>query len=109
MRRNAQMPRRPGAVALGALAALVAIARPEIAAACAVCFGGSESDWTGAFLAGTMIMLALPPAIIGIAGFTIYRAIKRQEARQAAQSASAVEPIDGPAHPAGAARPAHAK
>jgi hypothetical protein len=75
--------------ASAALAAIAAIARPEVARACSVCFGGGESDWTGAFFAGTVIMLLLPPAIIGIAGFTIYRAIKRQEARQAAASAPA--------------------
>jgi len=70
-------------------AAVAALAWPELARACAVCFGGGESDWTGAFLAGTVIMLVLPPAIVGFAGFTIYRAIKRQEARQAAESAPA--------------------
>jgi hypothetical protein len=63
------------------------LAWPAIASACAVCFGGKDSDWPGAFVAGTMIMLALPPAIIVFAGVAIYRGIKRQEARQAALAA----------------------
>jgi hypothetical protein len=50
-----------------------------------------DSDWTAAFLAGTMIMLVLPPAILGFAGYTIYKATKRQEARQAAASAAATK------------------
>lgn len=82
-------PRISNALAIAATAAAALAGRPEVASACAVCFGGADSDWAGAFLAGTVIMLALPPAIIGIAGFSIYRAIKRQEARQAAQAAHA--------------------
>ena len=53
------------------------------AQACAVCFGGEDSDWTGAFVFGTILMLALPPAIVVGAVFAIYRAIKRQEAVEA--------------------------
>ena len=60
------------------------------AQACAVCFGGEDSDWTGAFVLGTLLMLALPPAIVVGAVFAIYRAIKRQEAALAeAESAAA--------------------
>ncbi|MBM4243902.1 MAG: hypothetical protein FJ148_08825 [Deltaproteobacteria bacterium] len=49
--------------------------------ACATCFGGQPNDWTGGFLLGTMVMLALPPLIVVGAGFAIYRSMKRQEAR----------------------------
>ena len=45
------------------------------------CFGGQENDWTGGFLLGTILMLALPPMIVVSAGIAIYRATKRQEAR----------------------------
>ena len=54
---------------------------PRVALACAVCFGDKESDWNGAFLIGTVLMLALPPAIVVGAGIAIYRAMKRQDAR----------------------------
>jgi hypothetical protein len=69
---------------------------PQLARACAVCFGDGESDWTGAFVAGTIFMLALPPSIVVIAGVLIYRATKRQEARQAAADANAQERADKP-------------
>lgn len=68
-------------------AALLWLARPEAALACAVCFGEKDSDWPAAFLAGTILMLALPPAIVVCAGVAIYRATKRQEARIAARDA----------------------
>ena len=68
---------------------LLAAAAPSPAVACAVCFGGQESQWTSAFLAGTMVMLVLPPAILLGGGITIYRAIKRQEARVAERDALA--------------------
>ena len=68
-------------------AALGLLARPELARACAVCFGGEESDWPSAFLAGTAVMLVLPPAILLGAGIAIYRATKRQEARIAERDA----------------------
>ncbi|HZR79651.1 MAG TPA: hypothetical protein VFD92_01030 [Candidatus Binatia bacterium] len=81
--------------ALGAAlpVALALLARPDVAAACAVCFGDADSDWPAAFLAGTIVMLALPPAILVTAGFAIYRATKRQEARQEARRAGL--PDDG--------------
>jgi hypothetical protein len=65
-----------------ATAALVLLAAdPRSALACAVCFGGKDSDWSGAFLLGTIVMLGLPPAIVISAGIAIYRGMKRQEAR----------------------------
>lgn len=71
--------RRRGPTApLAALAGI--LASPGIAAACAVCFGGEETNWNGAFLAGTAVMLVLPPVILLGGGIVIYRAIKRQEA-----------------------------
>ncbi len=73
--------RRPLArLAAAAVPALV-VAAPRAAEACAVCFGGRESDWTGGFFLGTALMLLLPPAIIGGAALAIWRATKRQEAR----------------------------
>ena len=60
---------------------LVALGRPEPAGACAVCFGGEGGDWNIGFLLGTVLMLALPPAVVVGAGVSIYRAMKRQEAR----------------------------
>jgi len=71
------------AIARRALATSAAVCalQPRAALACAVCFGGKDNDWTGGFLLGTVLMLALPPAIVLGAGFYIYRAIKRQEAR----------------------------
>lgn len=64
---------------LAALGVVALLSAPE-AAACAVCFGGEENDWTNGFVMGTVVMLALPPLIIVGAATTIYRAIKRQEA-----------------------------
>lgn len=57
------------------------LALPEWAYACAVCFGGEGGDWNIGFLLGTILMLSLPPAVVIGAGVTIYRAMKRQEAR----------------------------
>jgi hypothetical protein len=85
---------------VAAVAAFV-LASPSAALACAVCFGGQDSDWTGGFLLGTTLMLLLPPLIIGGAGFAIYRAIKKQEARLRERDA---ERASGrPAAPSGAA------
>jgi len=52
---------------------------PAVAQACFVCFGDRDSDWPAAFQLGVAILLGLPFAIIGFAGFTIYRSMKRQE------------------------------
>ena len=75
-------------VALAALAALVPLLLPSLARACFVCFGGEDSDWTGAFVSGTVVMLGLPPAIILGATFVIYRSVKRTEALRAEQEES---------------------
>lgn len=53
---------------------------PTAARACFVCYGGEDSDWTPAFYSGTIVMMALPPAIILGAGFAIWRSIKRNQA-----------------------------
>ena len=81
--------------------AILWLARPEAALACAVCFGEKDSDWPAAFLAGTILMLALPPAIVICAGVAIYRATKRQEARIAARDAeqAAGVPAGAPERP----------
>lgn len=57
------------------------LARPDVARACTVCFGGQDGDWNFGFLIGTAMMLALPPAVVIGAGVAIYRSMKRQEAR----------------------------
>jgi hypothetical protein len=66
-------------IVIAALAGL--LARPGAAHACTVCFGGENGDWNVGFLLGTVLMLALPPALVGGAGIAIYRAMKRQDAR----------------------------
>lgn len=66
----------------GIAGTLLWVLLPSIAQACFTCFGGEESDWTGAFVSGTVLMLGLPPAIVLGAGFAIYRSVKRTEALQ---------------------------
>lgn len=91
-------PRRRIPATLSAVAAVAL--RPETALACAVCFGGQESEWSKAFLAGTMVMLVLPPVILIGGGLAIYRATKRQEARIAERDAAAGRasaPVSAPA------------
>lgn len=81
-----------GLLAIGALALLL----PSGAEACAVCFGGEESDWTTGFVLGTIMMLALPPAIVLGAGVAIYRSIKRHEAEiEAGESEASSPPVEG--------------
>lgn len=73
---------RTGALAAALPASLVGLlVRPDVARACTVCFGGGNDDWNAGFLFGTILMLALPPAVVIGAGIAIYRAMKRQEAR----------------------------
>ena len=81
----------------GWLAALL----PSLGHACAVCAGGDQNEWTGAFVAGTVMMLSLPPLILVGAGIAIYRATKTQEARIAARDAAAAHHGDAQ----GSARP----
>jgi hypothetical protein len=61
--------------------ALAVLARADVGHACTVCFGGGNDDWNAGFLFGTILMLALPPALVIGAGIAIYRAMRRQEAR----------------------------
>lgn len=70
-----------GSVGTIVAGALVVLARPDVARACTVCFGGQDGDWNFGFLLGTAMMLALPPAVVIGAGIAIYRSMKRQEAR----------------------------
>ncbi|MBM3679604.1 MAG: hypothetical protein FJW96_17280 [Actinobacteria bacterium] len=73
--------RRPARDLLAAtLAVVVALAVPSVASACAVCFGGEESDWTFAFTAGTILIMVMPPGIVATAVFVIYRSMKRRQA-----------------------------
>ena len=67
--------------AAGTAGVLAVLAHPDVARACTVCFGGGNDDWNWGFLLGTVMMLALPPAVVVGAGIAIYRAMKRQEAR----------------------------
>ncbi len=73
---------------LGLTGTLVLLAVPEVSRACAVCFGDGSDDWTGGFVAGTIMMLALPPSILLGGGFMIWRATRRQQARLAADDAA---------------------
>lgn len=101
--------RAPSPAGTAALAAfLAALACPGVAAACAVCFGGEDTNWNTAFLAGTAVMLVLPPLILFGGGFTIYRAIKRQEARLAeAETGPAAPPSGAPVEAGVPERPRH--
>jgi len=69
------------ACAIGVCTGIAAVLAAGRAHACATCFGGQPNDWTGGFFLGTVVMLALPPLIVIVAGCAIYRSIKRQEAR----------------------------
>ena len=91
---------------LGGAAAVLA-ASPVTALACAVCFGGEDSDWPKAFLAGTAVMLVLPPAILIAGGIAIYRATKRQEARIAERDAAAAGSRSPELPPTAPVRPRH--
>ena len=76
--------------ALPAVLGALAVLAPGIAHACAVCFGGEDTVWTDAFVLGTILMMALPPAIVVTGAVVVYRATKRQEARlKAAEEAAA--------------------
>ena len=68
-------------------AALAAIA-PEAATACPVCLGGGEQS-RDAFVVTTVLLSALPPAMIGALVFWIWRRSRIQE--QQRESARAVE------------------
>lgn len=78
------VPAGTRAIGLLAVAAVGVLLPLGAAEACFVCFGGKETEWPWAFNLGVALLLALPPAIVGFAGFTIYRAIKRQEAAREA-------------------------
>lgn len=86
---------RAASLLLVGVVAFVAALVPSIADACAVCFGNGEDDWTAGFVAGTILMLGLPPAIVVGAGVTIYRSIKKQEAAEAEAEAAASSPAEG--------------
>lgn len=75
-------------IGLASAAPLALALLPSLACACAVCFGDRDSDWTAGFVAGTILMLALPPAILVGAGLAIWRATKRQEARLTARASA---------------------
>jgi len=97
--------RGPGGAAV--LAAALVGAWPRPAVACAVCFGGGDSNWSAGFYAGTLLMLLLPPALLVGAGIVIYRATKRQEARRAARDASNATVPAPPGTPARVPSPLH--
>ncbi len=95
------MPRAGHVGWTGVLFLLVAVAAvmvPSVVDACAVCFGGEEDEWTAGFVAGTAMMLSLPPAIVLGAGFSLYRSIKKHDAEEAAadaEKAAAPKPFEG--------------
>ncbi len=74
--------------ALGLIGVFELLAGPAVSRACAVCFGDGSDDWTAGFVAGTIMMLALPPSILLGGGFMIWRATRRQQARLAADDAA---------------------
>ena len=100
MRRDLARSRTRAVRALAKAAGVASVAAglallwaPRVAHGCSVCFGGEDSDWTTEFLLGAIVMLALPPAIVVTAGVAIYRATKRQEARQRMADSAATAPI----------------
>ena len=80
------MPIRGRALQAGVVALLC---QAQSAHACAVCFGEGNGNWSGAFYSGTLIMLALPPLIIGGFGVALYRAAKRVRELESASPGAA--------------------
>lgn len=66
-----------------ALAAL-AVAAPEIAAACSVCGAGRDDKSQFAFLIGSIFLSVLPLALIGTAVYVLVRRARRIAAEEAA-------------------------
>jgi len=64
------------ATLLSACAAVLLLAHD--ARACSVCFGGAGSEMRSAFYWGFMILLLLPPAIVGLIAFLIYRSVRKR-------------------------------
>ena len=67
---------RSAALALGAA---VLVARPRLAAACAVCLGGSGGGTQNAFAIGTLLLSVIPLAVIGGAILYLRRRAKAIE------------------------------
>ena len=82
---------------LGAAVGLFAALPASRATACAVCFGADSSQWNGAFAIGTLALGILPPTLIAVLGFAIFRSSTRaQAARAARDAAAALTPASGP-------------
>ena len=54
---------------------------PQAAWACSVCFTGREG-FMEAFYATTLMLILLPPAILGSIGFYFYKNFKKQQLEQ---------------------------
>jgi hypothetical protein len=50
---------------LAAIAAALLVATPQVAAACAVCLGGTGGGTSRAFAIGTLLLSVVPLAVIG--------------------------------------------
>ena len=88
--------RRLMAAGLLAAAAVGALLAPDTASACAVCFGGEDTEWPSAFNMGIASLLGLPFAIVGLGVFRIYKATQKQnELRAAEEAAAAADPSLG--------------
>ncbi|HXV36771.1 MAG TPA: hypothetical protein VEC18_06470 [Myxococcota bacterium] len=81
---------RAGATAAASLAALLV---PSLAAACAVCFTGRTDETRVAFLATTVLLTALPLAMIGSLVWWLRRRAQQleQRATEASHDASDAE------------------
>ena len=60
-----------------ALPSVVAFFAPQSLWACAVCFTGREG-FMEAFYATTVLLILLPPTLLGTIGYFIYRNYKKQ-------------------------------
>jgi cbb3-type cytochrome oxidase subunit 3 len=67
-----------------AFLASLLVAAPRLAAACAVCSSGRDDDTQQAFLAGTIFLSLLPPTVIGVVAYVLWRRAKRIDAEDAA-------------------------
>ena len=56
---------------------LLLVAAPQALWACAVCFTGREG-FMEAFYATTVLLILLPPTVLGSIGYYMYRSYKKQ-------------------------------
>ncbi|MCO4747532.1 MAG: hypothetical protein KC912_22215 [Proteobacteria bacterium] len=61
--------------------ALVLLASPRVAQACAVCFSATESN-RGAFIGTTAFLTLLPLMMIGSVAYYVYRRVQELEGQE---------------------------